>query len=83
MAFWHYLGKKSGKSVFFFAKIQALYMPIASDFSQKSFGIVQEQVTRGHNIIVDGWAGASKPHRHPMLPLKLTYTSSRADGWTE
>ena len=25
----------------------------------------KEQVTRGHNIIRDGWAGESNPHPHP------------------
>ena len=25
----------------------------------------KEQVTRGHNIVADGWAGASNPHPHP------------------
>ena len=24
-----------------------------------------EQVTRGHNIVADGWAGAANPHPHP------------------
>ena len=24
-----------------------------------------EQVTRGHNIVADGWAGAANPHSHP------------------
>ena len=26
---------------------------------------IEEQVTRGHNIVADGWAGASNPHPHP------------------
>ena len=26
--------------------------------------VLNEQVTRGHNIIADGWAGASNPHPH-------------------
>ena len=25
----------------------------------------EKQVTRGHNIVADGWAGASNPHPHP------------------
>ena len=25
----------------------------------------EEQVTRGHNIVADGWAGASNPQPHP------------------
>ena len=24
-----------------------------------------KQVTRGHNIVTDGWAGAANPHPHP------------------
>ena len=25
----------------------------------------EKQVTRGHNIVADGWAGATNPHPHP------------------
>ena len=25
-----------------------------------------KQVTRGHNIVVDGWAGAANPHPTPL-----------------
>ena len=25
----------------------------------------EEQVTRGHNIVADGWAGAANPYPHP------------------
>ena len=25
----------------------------------------KKQVTRGHNIVADGWAGAANPHPHP------------------
>ena len=32
-----------------------------------------QQVTRGHNIVADGWAGASNPHPHPMPPHQHTY----------
>ena len=28
----------------------------------------KKQVTRGHNIVAEGWAGASNPHLHPMPP---------------
>ena len=31
----------------------------------------EEQVTRGHNIVAEGWAGASYPHPYPM-PLSQT-----------
>ena len=27
-----------------------------------------KQVMRGHNIVADGWAGASNPHPLPMPP---------------
>ena len=30
--------------------------------------VTYKQVTRGHNIVADGWAGASNPHPHPMPP---------------
>ena len=26
---------------------------------------MMQQVTRGHSIVADGWAGVSKPHPHP------------------
>ena len=28
----------------------------------------EKQMTRGHNIDADGWAGASNPQPHPMPP---------------
>ena len=31
-----------------------------------------KQVTRGHNIVADGWAGASIPHPHPNPHPTLT-----------
>ena len=30
--------------------------------------IAKNQVTRGHNIVADGWAGAYNPHPHPRPP---------------
>ena len=33
----------------------------------------KKQVTRSHNIVADGWAGASNPHPHPMSPHQHTY----------
>ena len=36
--------------------------------------IMIKQVTRGHNIVVDGWAGASDPHPHPNPPPTLKHT---------
>ena len=33
-------------------------------------------MTRGHNIVADGWAGASSPLPHPNLPHTQTYTKS-------
>ena len=34
----------------------------------------QEQVTRGPNIVADGWAGASNPHPYPNLLPTLKHT---------
>ena len=31
-------------------------------------------MTRGHNIVADGWAGASNPHPHPNPPPTLKHT---------
>ena len=31
-------------------------------------------MTRGHNIVADGWAGASNPHIHPNPPSTLKTT---------
>jgi len=38
-----------------------------------------EQVTRGHNIVADGWAGASnpQPYPNPYPTLKLTQKVSK------
>ena len=36
----------------------------------------EKQVTRGHNIVADGWAGASNPHPHPNPIHTLTHTPS-------
>ena len=36
----------------------------------KSGGAKNKQVTRGHNIVADGWAGASNPQPHPK-PLSI------------
>ena len=30
-----------------------------------------KQVTRGHNIVEDGWAGAFNPWPHPMPPTQI------------
>ena len=39
----------------------------------------RQQVTRGHNIVADGWAGAYYPYPHPNPPptLKLTQKVSK------
>ena len=31
-------------------------------------------MTRGHNIVADGWAGAANPHRHPTPLPTRTHT---------
>ena len=33
-----------------------------------------KQVTRGHNIVAEGWAGASNPYPHPNPPPTLKHT---------
>ena len=38
------------------------------DFCKVSW--LHEQVTRGHNIVADWWAGASNPPPHPIPPRK-------------
>ena len=51
-----------------------------------------EQVTRGHNIVADGWAGASNPHPLPMphthtqkkhLKRSFSHFSTRVHGPTD
>ena len=53
----------------------------------------------GHNIVADGWAGASNPHQHPNPPPTLKHTQKESktlvfplfnsisdwptDGWTK
>ena len=36
----------------------------------------EKQVTRGHNIVADGWAGASDPHPYPNPLPTLKHTKS-------
>ena len=36
--------------------------------------LLWKQVTRGHNIVADGWAGASNPHPHPNPLPTLKHT---------
>ena len=47
--------------------------------------ISEEQVTRGHNIVADGWAGASNPHPHPDPPQhsNIHNKSSKDCTWSE
>ena len=54
-------------------------------------------MTRGHNIVADGWAGASNPHPNPNPPPTLKHTQklsktlvfplfnsmTMTDGWTK
>ena len=37
-------------------------------------GAVMQQVTRGHNIVADRWAGASNLYTHPKPPPTLKHT---------
>ena len=52
----------------------------------------RKQVTRGHNIVANGWAGASNPHPHPNPPQtyakgikkrSFSHFSTRAHGPTD
>ena len=38
--------------------------------------LVCKQVTRGHNIVADGWAGAFKPHPHPNPTAILKHSQN-------
>ena len=38
----------------------------------------RKHVTRGHNIVADGWAGAANPHPHPNPHLKYTKSICKA-----
>ena len=45
-----------------------------------------QQITRGYNIVADGWAGASNPHTHNHLEYSFFHFSTRlprTDGWTD
>ena len=69
----------------------ALYL--AQNLGLLSTGKVDEQVTRGHNIVADGWAGASNPPPHPKPPPTLKHTQKvskmldendkSTDQWTD
>ena len=37
---------------------------------------VVQQVARGHNIILDGWARAYNPHPYPLLPHAHSHTQT-------
>ena len=69
----------------------------AISFTSRKFGY-KEQVTRGHNIVADGWAGASNPHPTQLPPqhstkysiqnahfptFRLVVTDGRTDGPTD
>ena len=45
----------------------------------------RQQVTRGPNIIADGWAGVSNPHALPrqQLTLALNYFGKEFSFWLE
>jgi len=61
-----------------FMKTSFLYVLVAHIFSLKStlklHSFFEKQVTRGHNIVADGWAGASNPHPHPNPSPTLKHT---------
>ena len=44
--------------------------------------LMEEQGARGHNIVLDRWAGASNPHPHPHPPpTHIPNWSSRDPTW--
>ena len=50
----------------------------------KGFSLVGKQVTRGHNIVADGWAGAWNPYPYPPPPYADSHTQTIiTDGWTD
>ena len=42
----------------------------------------KNQVTRGHNIVADGWAGAANTHEK-LLKCLFSHFLTRADGRTD
>ena len=40
----------------------------------------RKQVTWGHNIVEDGWAGVSHPHQNPDAPHVLKRTQKRTQN---
>ena len=57
--------------------VQIHLRPSDSDVTGSSFmavylvrGDLKKQVTRGHNIVADGWAGESNPQPHLPLPTR-------------
>ena len=38
--------------------------------------IEKKQVTRGHNIVADGWAGANNPHAYSLPPHAHSYSQT-------
>ena len=74
-----YIGTKSGQLLFLsiIKKNQELALTLVEmivNFADKPYNdsflppSKVKQVTRGHNIVADGWAGASNPHSHSMPP---------------
>ena len=49
---------------------------VLQDFVPFGAAAQKKQLTRGYNIIADGWAGASNPHRHLNPNSNLHTTSS-------
>ena len=56
------------RTVIPFTKRTLLHQLLRDHTSTHRYHLYQcylEQVTRGHNIVADGWAGAANPHPHP------------------
>ena len=56
---------------FIFSEIKLLHLCRLRNERKK---VRKKQVTRGHNIVVDRWAGASNPHPHPNTPSTHKHT---------
>ena len=60
---------------YFLAVTYDIYCSIhRPDFSDRDAQFILKQVTQGHNIVANGWAGASSPHPNPTTPTSHTQT---------
>ena len=62
----------------FYYVLEAFFLALYDfwvNFSHKTMNewmeVLCEQVTQDHNIVSDGWTGASNPHPHPKYPTHI------------